>query len=65
MDAAASGKAIFCEKPMSLSLADAHDMQRAVDHAGVFLHMGFQRRFDAGYLAAKKKVDDGVIGDPS
>ena len=64
MDAAASGKAIFCEKPMSLSLADAHDMQRAVDHAGVFLHMGFQRRFDAGYQAAKKKVDDGVIGDP-
>ena len=26
--------------------------------------MGFQRRFDAGYLAAKKKVDDGVIGTP-
>jgi predicted dehydrogenase len=26
--------------------------------------MGFQRRFDAGYLAAKRKVDDGVIGVP-
>ena len=64
MDAAASGKAIFCEKPMSLSLADAHAMQRAVEQAGVFLHMGFQRRYDAGYQAAKKKVDDGVIGDP-
>jgi len=26
--------------------------------------MGFQRRFDAGYLAAQQKVDDGVIGAP-
>ena len=64
MDAAASRKAIFCEKPMSLSLDDAYEMLQAVEKAGVFLHMGFQRRFDAGYLAAKKKVDDGVIGTP-
>jgi len=64
MDAAACGKAIFCEKPMSLSLADAYDMLHAVEKAGVFFHMAFQRRFDAGYLAAKKKVDDGVVGVP-
>lgn len=64
MDAAAHGKAIFCEKPMSLSLAGAYEMLHAVEKAGVFFHMGFQRRFDAAYLAAKKKVDDGVIGDP-
>ena len=64
MDAAARGKAIFCEKPMSLSLADAHEMLRAVEKAGVFLHIGFQRRFDAGYRAAKQRVDDGVIGTP-
>lgn len=64
MDAARAGKAIFCEKPMSLSLADAYEMLHAVEKAGVFFHMAFQRRFDAGYLAAKKKVDDGVIGTP-
>jgi inositol 2-dehydrogenase len=64
IDAAASGKAIFCEKPMSLSLDGAHDMLHAVKKAGVFFHMAFQRRFDAGYMAAKKKVDDGVIGTP-
>ena len=64
MDAAACGKAIFCEKPMALSLADAYEMLHAVERAGVFFHMAFQRRFDAGYLAAKKKVDDGVIGTP-
>jgi scyllo-inositol 2-dehydrogenase (NAD+) len=64
MDAASSGKAIFCEKPMSLSLADAYEMLHAAEKAGVFLHIGFQRRFDAGYRAAKQKVDDGVIGTP-
>ena len=64
MDAAACRKAIFCEKPMSLSLEGAYEMLHAVEKAGVFLHVGFQRRFDTGYLAAKKKVDDGVIGTP-
>jgi inositol 2-dehydrogenase len=64
MDAAAAGKAIFCEKPMSLSLIDAHEMLTTVEKAGVFFHMAFQRRFDAGYVAAKKKIDDGVIGTP-
>jgi inositol 2-dehydrogenase len=64
MAAAACGKAIFCEKPMSLSLEGACDMLHAVEKAGVFFHMGFQRRFDAGYMAAKKKVDAGVIGTP-
>jgi len=64
MDAAARGKAIFCEKPISLAISDAYEMLHAVEKAGVFFHMAFQRRFDAGYLAAKKKVDDGVIGTP-
>jgi inositol 2-dehydrogenase len=64
LDAVASGKAIFCEKPMALSLRDAYEMHEAVRKARVFFQMGFQRRFDAGYVAAKKKVDDGVIGVP-
>ena len=64
MDAAAAGKAIFCEKPMALALADAYEMLHAVEKAGVFFHMGFQRRFDAGYVAARKRIEDGVIGTP-
>lgn len=64
MDAARSGKAIFCEKPIALTLDDAREMIAAVEASGVFFQMAFQRRFDAGYLAAKKKVDEGVIGDP-
>jgi inositol 2-dehydrogenase len=64
VDAAAAGKAIFCEKPMALSLADAYATLKTVERSGVFFQMAFQRRFDSGYRAAKKKVDEGVIGDP-
>jgi predicted dehydrogenase len=64
MDAAKSGKAIFCEKPISLTIEDAREMIAAVEAAGVFLQMAFQRRFDAGYLAAKRKLEAGAIGEP-
>lgn len=62
--AAARGKPVFCEKPPALSLVDISAMQQAVDAAGIFLHMGFMRRFDAGYAAAKKAIDEGRIGEP-
>jgi len=64
IDAAKDGKAVFCEKPISISLQEAQQMLEVVRTTGVFLQMGFQRRFDAGYLAAKKKVEAGVIGAP-
>jgi len=64
LEAARCGKAIFCEKPISLSIVEARQMLDAVGSAGVFLQMGFQRRFDSGYIEARKKVDVGVIGTP-
>jgi scyllo-inositol 2-dehydrogenase (NAD+) len=60
--AAKAGKAIFCEKPLSLDLAEAAEMQAAVEKSGVFFQLGFMRRFDPGYAAAKKKIDSGAIG---
>jgi predicted dehydrogenase len=62
--AASKGKAIFCEKPLSISLAAAEEMQRTVEQTGVFFQMGFMRRFDKGYLAAKRKIEEGAIGKP-
>jgi len=64
IDAAKSGKAIFCEKPISLAIADAEEMLDTVAKEGSFLQLGFQRRFDRGYIEAKKKMDEGVIGTP-
>jgi scyllo-inositol 2-dehydrogenase (NAD+) len=61
--AAAAGKAIFCEKPPSISLDEAVAIRRVVEQSGVFFQMGFQRRFDRGFVAAKKHLDEGAIGD--
>ncbi len=55
-------KAVFCEKPPSLSLTESQKMKDAAASTHGFLQMGFMRRFDSGYAAAKKKLDEGVIG---
>jgi scyllo-inositol 2-dehydrogenase (NAD+) len=62
--ATAVRKPIFCEKPPSISLDDALAMRESVAQSGVFFQLGFMRRFDSGYAAAKARVDDGAIGDP-
>jgi len=62
--AARSGKAIFCEKPLSISLAESAAMKRVVQESGVFFQMGFMRRFDPSYAAAHKRIEEGEVGDP-
>jgi scyllo-inositol 2-dehydrogenase (NAD+) len=64
LEAVKRGLPIFCEKPLSISLAEARAMRHTVEQAGVFFQMGFMRRFDKGYVAAKRKIDEGVIGTP-
>lgn len=62
--AAAAGKAIFCEKPLSLEIPEAEAMKAAVARHGVFFQLGFMRRFDKAYAAAKRRIDAGEIGQP-
>lgn len=62
--AAEAGKAIFCEKPIALTLKDTDQMLAAVEKAGVMFQVGFMRRYDAGYQAAKKQIEAGTIGKP-
>ena len=62
--AAAAGKAIFCEKPVDLALARARECANAVKRAGVPCMIGFQRRHDPTFAAAKARLDDGEIGTP-
>ncbi|MDZ7717202.1 MAG: Gfo/Idh/MocA family oxidoreductase [Balneolaceae bacterium] len=64
IDSAERGLMIFCEKPLSISLEEAIEMKEAVEKKAVFFHMGFMRRFDSGYAAAKKRIINGEIGDP-
>lgn len=62
--AAEAGKAIFCEKPTALTLSATDDMIAAVEAAKVMFQVGFMRRFDAGYEAAKRQIEAGAIGEP-
>ena len=62
--AAAAGKAVFCEKPMALTLADADRAIAATQAAGVPLQVGFNRRFDTGFRAAHDLVAAGRLGTP-
>jgi inositol 2-dehydrogenase len=62
--AAERKKPIFCEKPPALSLAETAAMKQAVERSGVFFQMGFMRRFDAGYAAAKRRIEKGEVGTP-
>ncbi|HEX6024850.1 MAG TPA: Gfo/Idh/MocA family oxidoreductase, partial [Solirubrobacter sp.] len=49
--AAQAGKAIFCEKPVSLDLAEVDRALAAVKEAGVPFQIGFNRRFDPAHAA--------------
>ena len=61
--AVSARKPIFCEKPPSISLDDALAMRETVERSGIFFQLGFMRRFDSGYAAAKARIDAGDIGD--
>src|SRR5215216_1635378 len=61
--AAAAGKQIFCEKPISLDLERTHAAIEAVRSAGIKMQVGYHRRFDPDYRAAWEKISAGEIGD--
>ncbi len=62
--AAQAGKAVFCEKPMSLTLPDAERAIAAARDAGVPLQVGFNRRFAADFASAHKLIEEGAVGTP-
>jgi myo-inositol 2-dehydrogenase / D-chiro-inositol 1-dehydrogenase len=57
-------KAIFCEKPVDLSLDRARKCAEAVRAAGVACVIGFQRRYDPTFASLKARIEDGEIGEP-
>ncbi|MEO7521143.1 MAG: Gfo/Idh/MocA family oxidoreductase, partial [Gemmatimonas sp.] len=52
----------FCEKPVALDLESTLAVARRVQEADVTVQIGFQRRFDPGYVAARDLVSTGALG---
>jgi predicted dehydrogenase len=61
--AAAAGKHVFCEKPISLSLEATVAAIDAAREAGISLQVGFHRRFDPDWAAAAERIKAGELGD--
>ena len=61
-EAAAAGKHVFCEKPLSLDPESGRAATQAAAAAGVALQVGFQRRFDPDFQAARAHVEAGDLG---
>ena len=62
--AAEHGKAIFCEKPISLKLEEVDKALAAVAKANVPFMVGFNRRFDPAHDSVAWAVRSGEIGEP-
>jgi myo-inositol 2-dehydrogenase / D-chiro-inositol 1-dehydrogenase len=60
--AARAGLPVFCEKPIAQDVPGTLIALREVEAAGTVLQLGFQRRFDAGYTAARRAVREGRLG---
>jgi myo-inositol 2-dehydrogenase/D-chiro-inositol 1-dehydrogenase len=61
--AARAGKAIFCEKPIDLSVERVRACLAVVEQTGAQLMVGFNRRFDPNFRAARAAVTSGEIGE--
>jgi myo-inositol 2-dehydrogenase/D-chiro-inositol 1-dehydrogenase len=63
IEAARCGKAIFCEKPISLDLGHVDEALAIVREAGVPIQVGFNRRFDPAHKSVRDAVAGGELGD--
>jgi myo-inositol 2-dehydrogenase / D-chiro-inositol 1-dehydrogenase len=60
-----AGKPVFCEKPLAPTPEACLRIVEAELAAGRRLvQVGFMRRYDDGYRAMKRALDDGLIGTP-
>lgn len=59
------GLHVFSEKPLGVDVAQCKEAEKAVEaHPELVFQLGFMRRFDPSYAAAKKMIREGKIGKP-
>ena len=57
-----AGKAVLCEKPVSLSVARIEECLKTVEKNKTKLMIGFNRRFDPNFAALQKRLREGAVG---
>jgi myo-inositol 2-dehydrogenase/D-chiro-inositol 1-dehydrogenase len=60
--AAEAGVPVFVEKPVAADIAGTLELMTALENTDVVVQVGYQRRFDPGYLAAREAVTSGSLG---
>jgi predicted dehydrogenase len=61
--AARAGKHVFCDKPMTIDVADAEKMVRECEKAGVKLGINFHNRFMPCFHEIRRVIESGEIGE--
>ncbi|BCW83252.1 dehydrogenase [Paenarthrobacter ureafaciens] len=57
-----AGIPVFCEKPVAVNVAESLPVLDYIREKGGTVQIGHQRRFDSGYLEAKRAYDAGELG---
>jgi myo-inositol 2-dehydrogenase / D-chiro-inositol 1-dehydrogenase len=57
-----AGKAVFSEKPIALDLAETRRIVELVRESQAPVQLGFMRRYDPGYISAKRRIEAGELG---
>jgi myo-inositol 2-dehydrogenase / D-chiro-inositol 1-dehydrogenase len=57
-----AGLPVFCEKPVAFTAEETVEVLGRAEKLGARVQIGFQRRFDAGYAAARTAVTAGELG---
>lgn len=57
-----AGKAVYCEKPIDLSLQRAREVVEKISPVQVPVTVGFNRRFDQSHQQLKSQLQQGLIG---
>ncbi|GAA0318568.1 Gfo/Idh/MocA family oxidoreductase [Oceanobacillus oncorhynchi subsp. oncorhynchi] len=59
-----NNKAIFCEKPMGVTLEEFEAIQKAAEGKNIPVQVGFNRRFEKGFKQAHQEIAAGHLGTP-
>ena len=63
IDALRAGKNVLCEKPVTMTSSDLEDIMVVAKETGMVFSVDQNRRVNKDFLAMKKAVEDGLLGD--